>query len=163
MAAAGHVVREVSMADVVPPWNAIAAEGVQMVLATQSPRVHGRDVIPSLETRYRPGPAMVLHSPWLGFAGRPRRPCLPLWFAMVRHLPWLGFELDARARPWRPGSRRGRLQRQWRALVKGMIRAGFELVMEAEQRYTNSLYGCHRSFDGRPTRQPPWNELFPCT
>lgn len=37
-------------------------------------------------------------------------------------------------------------RRQCRALMKVMIRAGFELVMAAEQRYTTGLSWCQRSF-----------------
>lgn len=98
------------------------APGVQMVLATQSVCVHGRDVIPSITTRYRPGPAMMLH------------------------LPWLALELGALEALATRGAGADAIRRQCRALMKVMIRAGFELVMAAEQRYTTSLYWCQRSF-----------------
>lgn len=98
------------------------APGVQMVLATQSLCVHGRDVIPALTTRYRPGPAMVLH------------------------LPWLAPTLDEFAALSARGTSEDGIRRQCRALMKVMIRSGFELVMAAEQRYTTSLYWCYRSF-----------------
>lgn len=65
---------------------------------------------------------------------------------MVLNLPWLAPELDAFGALAAAGARDDAIRRQCRALMKVMIRSGFELVMAAEQRYTTSLYWCHRSF-----------------
>ena len=46
----------------------------------------------------------------------------------------------------RHGAEADALKRKCSELTKVVIRAGFELVMEREQRYTTSLYYCYQSF-----------------
>lgn len=95
---------------------------LQMVLKTQSLCVHGRDVIPAIDKKYRPGPEMMLNIRWL-------RSEIDELYAVAAANP------DAEL-----------MRRKCRELMKVMVRSGFELVMEAEQRYTNCLYWCYRSF-----------------
>jgi len=93
-----------------------------MVLATQSICIHGIDLVPRIGKRYRPGPDMILHARWVG----------PDIAALE--------QFEARA----PSSEL--VRERCREIMKILIRAGFELVMEREGRYTQSLYLCWASF-----------------
>ena len=100
-----------------PAATAGARPRLDMVLATQACCLAGQRYSPN-RRGYLPGPQMFLAIPWL-----------------VEDLA------DCRQPP--PGTD---LAQQRRALCKLLIRAAFELVMEREERYTNSLYYCVRSF-----------------
>jgi hypothetical protein len=98
-----------------------ASVPMQMVMKTQSVCLYGEDLRAGI-CDYRPGPEMMLEVPWIRHE-------------VEEHLGKLQRDVDERE-----------VRALCRGITKMMVRCGFEMVMEREQRYTNSLYYCYRSF-----------------
>lgn len=116
-----------------------AKASLRMVMKTQSALLYGDELCAGMDG-YRPGPDMMLEVPWIGQE-------------VEDHLGKLERAADERE-----------VRALCRGITKMMVRCGFEIVMEREQRYTNSLYYCYRSFSAHyPEHEPSMRaclELF---
>lgn len=94
--------------------------GLGMVIKTQSACIYGNDLAPKIK-RYKPGREMMLEC----------------WHLKndIQNFTQLPVDIDDE-----------QLVKKWQSLMKTLIRSGFELVMEREEKYTNSLYRCYESF-----------------
>jgi uncharacterized protein len=98
-----------------------ASAPLRMVMRTQSACLYGEDLSAGVGA-YRPGPEMMLEVPW------------------IRH------EVEDHLGKLERVADEGEVRALCRGITKMMVRCGFEIVMEREQRYTNSLYYCYQSF-----------------
>lgn len=93
--------------------------GLAMLIQTQSVCLYGQDISAGLGS-FRPGPEMMLDYSRL-------RPTL---YSFREKLKERGLATES----------------ECKSVLKRIIRAGFDLVMEREGRYTPALYLCYRSF-----------------
>jgi uncharacterized protein len=113
-----------------------ASAPLRMVMKTQSVRLYGDDLCAGIG-EYRPGPEMMLE------------------------VPWIGQEVEGHLRKLEQAADEGEVRRLCRGVTKMMVRCGFEMVMEREQRYTNSLYYCYQSFVTHyPEHEPSMRECL---
>lgn len=92
---------------------------IAMLIATQSVCIWGEDIQAQLK-KYRPGREVMLEYRWIAAD-------VEDWLTKIRK----NEKLETAA---------------FRALMKSIIRAGFELVMERDGRYTRDLYPCYQVY-----------------
>lgn len=103
---------------------------LRMVMKTQSLCLYGDDLRASIRS-FKPGPDMMLAVYWL------------------RH------DIEDSLHELERATGEQEIRSICRRVTKVILRCGFEIVMEKEQRYTNSLYYCYRSFSRHYPQHEP--------
>ena len=94
---------------------------IQMILKTQSLCVWGKDIIPEIG-KFKPGKEMILN------------------------LKWLESDLNKTIEKLKTTENAEDIKELCTSIMKIIIRAGYELVIEREAKFTNQLYQCYESF-----------------
>lgn len=94
--------------------------GLSMVIKTQSACIYGADLSPMIK-KYKPGTEMMMDC----------------WHLKTDLQKFTQLPAD---------TSNDLVSREWQSLMKCLVRSGFELVMEREGKYTNSLYTCYEAF-----------------
>jgi hypothetical protein len=94
---------------------------IQMVLKTQSLCVWGQDIIPEIR-KFKPGKEMILN------------------------LKWLESDLNETIEKLTATENTDDIKELCTSIMKIIIRAGYELVIVREAKFTNELYQCYQTF-----------------
>ena len=94
---------------------------IQMLLKTQSLCVSGRDIIPEIR-KFKPGKEMILN------------------------LQWIESDLKNTIEKLQTTENSDVIKELCASIMKIIVRAGFELVIEREAKFTNQLYQCYETF-----------------
>ena len=94
---------------------------IQMLLKTQSLCVSGRDIIPEIR-KFRPDKEMILN------------------------LQWIESDIIDTIEKLQSTDNADYIKRLCKSIMKIIVRAGFELVIEREAKFTNNLYQCYQTF-----------------
>jgi hypothetical protein len=107
---------------------------IAMLIATQSVCLWGEDIRKALG-KYKPGKAVMLEYRWVAQD-------VNEWIAKIKE-----------GKAWKIGD--------FRSFMKTIIRAGFELVMERDGRYTRDLYPAYQAFSTfYPKREPDMRQAL---